>query len=96
VPGSFGISSASLKLTRLWYDSRPFGLSADAACERFKALGCEFTKSPNSGGMKGLAFIKDPDGYLVEVLPQGPMITKPVDCNGVTVDGGPGYKDNSK
>ncbi len=39
------------------------------ACERFKELGVEFHKSPNSGGMKGLAFIKDPDGYLVEVLP---------------------------
>jgi len=66
------------------------------ACERFKALGCEFTKTPNSGGMKGLAFIKDPDGYLVEILPQGTMITKPTDCAGVGVDGGNGYKDNSK
>ena len=66
------------------------------ACERFKQMGCEFAKTPNSGGMKGLAFLKDPDGYLVEVLPRGPMITKPVDCNGVAVDGGAGYKDNSK
>jgi len=66
------------------------------ACERFKSMGCEFTKTPNSGGMKGLAFVKDPDGYLVEVLPQGKMITKPVDCDGVAVDGGAGYKDNSK
>ena len=24
------------------------------------------------GGMKGLAFVKDPDGYLVEILPQAP------------------------
>lgn len=24
------------------------------ACERFKALGVEFTKTPNAGGMKGL------------------------------------------
>lgn len=47
-------------------------------------------------GMKGLAFVKDPDGYLIEILPQGPMITKPVDCDGVPVDGGDGYKDNSK
>jgi lactoylglutathione lyase len=67
-----------------------------AACERFQAMGCEFTKTPNSGGMKGLAFVKDPDGYLIEVLPQGPMITKPLDCAGVPVDGGDGYKDNSK
>jgi len=66
------------------------------ACERFKKMGCTFTKTPNSGGMKGLAFIKDPDGYLVEILPQGPMITKPVDCDGIEADGGDGYKDNSK
>lgn len=66
------------------------------ACERFKALGATFSKTPNSGGMKGLAFVKDPDGYLIEVLPQGPMLTKPVDCDGVAVDGGSGYKDNSK
>jgi len=66
------------------------------ACERFKSLGIEFKKTPNSGGMKGLAFIKDPDGYLIEVLPQGEMITKELDCDGVHVDGGAGYVDNSK
>jgi lactoylglutathione lyase len=67
-----------------------------AASERFAKLGYEFTKTPNSGGMKGLAFVKDPDGYLVEILPQGPMTTKPLDHAGVAVDGGEGYKDNSK
>jgi lactoylglutathione lyase len=67
-----------------------------AACARFKAMGATFKKSPNAGGMKGLAFVKDPDGYLVEVLPQGPMVTRPVDCDGVAVDGGAGYVDNSK
>lgn len=66
------------------------------ACERFKKHGCTFTKTPNSGGMKGLAFVKDPDGYLVEILPQGPMITKHVDCDGIAAEGGDGYKDNSK
>lgn len=66
------------------------------ACERFKEMGVEFHKSPNSGGMKGLAFIKDPDGYLVEVLPQGVMVTEAVDCLGVPAEGGEGYKDNSK
>lgn len=66
------------------------------ACERFKTLGAEFHKSPNSGGMKGLAFVKDPDGYLIEVLPQGEFVTKPVDCCGVALEGGEGYKDNSK
>lgn len=66
------------------------------ACERFHSLGVEIHKSPNGGGMKGLAFIKDPDGYLIEVLPQGAMVTEAVDCLGVAAEGGEGYKDNSK
>ncbi|MEL7196829.1 MAG: lactoylglutathione lyase [Pseudomonadota bacterium] len=40
----------------------------DAACERFERLGVEFVKRPNDGTMKGLAFIKDPDGYWIEIL----------------------------
>ncbi|MCC2656933.1 MAG: Lactoylglutathione lyase [Panacagrimonas sp.] len=39
-----------------------------AACERFEKLGVEFVKRPDDGKMKGLAFIKDPDGYWIEVL----------------------------
>ena len=66
------------------------------ACDRFHKLGVPFHKSPNAGGMKGLAFIKDPDGYLIEVLPQGEMIAEDVDCLGVPSEGGEGYKDNSK
>jgi len=69
------------------------------ACQRFKDMGAEFQKSPNSGGMKGLAFVKDPDGYLVEVLPLGkafPFPTQEVDCCGVSLEGGEGYKDKSK
>lgn len=43
-----------------------------AACERFERLGIEFVKRPDDGKMKGLAFIKDPDGYWVEILnPKG-------------------------
>lgn len=66
------------------------------ACQRFHSLGVAFHKSPNSGGMKGLAFIKDPDGYLIEVLPRGEMVVEDVDCLGVESHGGDGYKDNSK
>lgn len=69
-----------------------------AACQRFKDMGAEFQKSPNAGGMKGLAFIKDPDGYLVEVLPLGkafPFPTQDEDCCGVKLGEGGGYKDNS-
>lgn len=80
-----------------------FGISVPCvyeACERFHQLGVEFTKSPNGGGMKGLAFIKDPDGYLIEIVPQqvgsdGGMPTKSVDCLGTAIDGG-GYTDNQK
>lgn len=42
--------------------------NVDAACERFEELGVEFVKRPNDGSMKGLAFIKDPDGYWIEIL----------------------------
>lgn len=39
-----------------------------AACKRFEDLGVEFVKKPDGGSMKGLAFIKDPDGYWIEIL----------------------------
>lgn len=39
-----------------------------AACERFETLGVEFVKRPDEGKMKGLAFIRDPDGYWIEIL----------------------------
>ena len=43
-----------------------------AASTRFEQLGVEFVKRPDDGKMKGLAFIKDPDGYWIEILsPQG-------------------------
>ena len=38
------------------------------ASARFEELGVEFVKKPDDGKMKGLAFIKDPDGYWVEIL----------------------------
>ncbi len=40
----------------------------DRACSRFEELGVEFVKRPNDGKMKGIAFIKDPDGYWIEIL----------------------------
>ncbi|MDH4048681.1 MAG: lactoylglutathione lyase [Gammaproteobacteria bacterium] len=39
-----------------------------AACARFEEMGVEFVKRPDEGSMKGLAFIKDPDGYWIEIL----------------------------
>ncbi|MEO0883680.1 MAG: lactoylglutathione lyase [Pseudomonadota bacterium] len=40
----------------------------EAACARFDAAGVDFVKRPDEGAMKGLAFIRDPDGYWVEIL----------------------------
>uniref|UniRef100_A0A1A9V386 lactoylglutathione lyase n=1 Tax=Glossina austeni TaxID=7395 RepID=A0A1A9V386_GLOAU len=39
-----------------------------AACKRFENLGVDFVKKPDDGRMKGLAFIKDPDGYWIEIF----------------------------
>ncbi|EPS59957.1 hypothetical protein M569_14847 [Genlisea aurea] len=38
------------------------------ACERFEGLGVEFAKRPHDGKIKGIAFIKDPDGYWIEIF----------------------------
>jgi lactoylglutathione lyase len=38
------------------------------ACGRFEEMGVEFVKRPDEGNMKGLAFIRDPDGYWIEIL----------------------------
>ncbi|XP_062184981.1 lactoylglutathione lyase [Phragmites australis] len=38
------------------------------ACERFERLGVEFVKKPDAGSIKGIAFIKDPDGYWIEIF----------------------------
>ena len=42
-----------------------------AACERFKKLGVPFQKNLGEGGMKNIAFIKDPDNYWIEVVQPG-------------------------
>ena len=39
-----------------------------AACARFETLGVQFVKRPEDGKMKNIAFIKDPDGYWIEIL----------------------------
>ena len=40
----------------------------EAACARFEALDVPFQKRLHDGRMKNLAFIKDPDGYWVEII----------------------------
>jgi len=47
----------------------------DKACERFEKEGVEFVKKPNDGKMKGIAFIKDPDGYWIEILNPRSMVS---------------------
>lgn len=39
-----------------------------AACARFEEHGVGFMKRPDEGSMKGLAFVKDPDGYWIEIF----------------------------
>ena len=39
-----------------------------AACDRFEKLGVEFASKPENGLVKGVGFIKDPDGYWIEIL----------------------------
>ena len=39
-----------------------------SACARFDALGVAYQKRLGEGGMKEIAFIKDPDGYWIEII----------------------------
>ncbi|MCW8107738.1 lactoylglutathione lyase [Alteromonas ponticola] len=40
----------------------------EAACQRFEDLGVPFQKRLKDGKMNNLAFIKDPDGYWIEIF----------------------------
>ncbi|MEQ6885763.1 lactoylglutathione lyase [Salicola sp. Rm-C-2C1-2] len=40
----------------------------ESACQRMESLGVPFQKRPNDGAMKGIAFVRDPDGYWVELF----------------------------
>uniref|UniRef100_A0A3B3Z4R7 Lactoylglutathione lyase n=2 Tax=Poecilia mexicana TaxID=48701 RepID=A0A3B3Z4R7_9TELE len=44
-----------------------------AACRLFEELGVEFVKKPDSGRMKDLAFIRDPDGYWIKIFSPNSM-----------------------
>ncbi|KAK1231027.1 Lactoylglutathione lyase [Marasmius sp. AFHP31] len=41
----------------------------EKACERFEQLGVTFKKKLTDGKMKNIAFLLDPDGYWIEVVP---------------------------
>ena len=40
----------------------------EATCAALEADGVEFTKRPHEGRMRSIAFVKDPDGYAVELV----------------------------
>ena len=42
--------------------------SVKLACKRFEDLGVEFQKKPQDGKMKDIAFVRDNDGYWIEIL----------------------------
>src|SRR5690554_64087 len=44
-----------------------------AACARFERLGVDFQKRLTDGRMRELAFIKDPDGYWIEIIQPTPL-----------------------
>lgn len=41
----------------------------EAACARFETLGVQWKKRLTDGKMKNIAFLLDPDGYWIEVVP---------------------------
>jgi lactoylglutathione lyase len=43
------------------------------ACARFEELGVAFQKRLSDGRMRHIAFIKDPDGYWIEILQPTPL-----------------------
>lgn len=45
--------------------------SLERACELLEQKGVQFSKRPHDGKMRGLAFVKDPDGYSIELIQRG-------------------------
>ncbi|RKO90147.1 glyoxalase I [Blyttiomyces helicus] len=45
--------------------------NVEALCEKLDGAGCRFIKRPNEGRMKSIAFVTDPDGYWIELIPKG-------------------------
>lgn len=43
----------------------------ERACELMEQNGVQFSKRPHEGKMRGIAFVKDPDGYSIELIQRG-------------------------
>lgn len=59
-PQGFGhicITVADMETATAWFDENEVS----------------FVKRPDEGGMKGIAFIRDPDGYWIEIVQRGAM-----------------------
>lgn len=50
------------------------------ACVELEEQGCAFQKKPDEGKMKGIAFVKDPSGYWVEVIQRSPSSVVDPSC----------------
>ncbi|XP_076872365.1 lactoylglutathione lyase-like [Brachyhypopomus gauderio] len=46
-----------------------------AACKVFEEMGVTFVQKPDEGYIKGQAFIKDPDGYWIEIFSPSNMVS---------------------
>lgn len=44
-----------------------------AACTRLAAMGVTFQKTLEQGSMRSIAFVKDPDGYWIELIQPTPL-----------------------
>ncbi|KAF7669572.1 hypothetical protein LDENG_00173790 [Lucifuga dentata] len=47
----------------------------EEACTFFEQQNVRFVKKPDTGKMKGLAFIQDPDGYWIEIFTPQTMVS---------------------
>ncbi|KAG6415360.1 hypothetical protein SASPL_122771 [Salvia splendens] len=60
-----------MKFTLYFLGYEDTGITGDdvhKACKRFESLGVEFVKKPDDGKIKDIAFIKNPDGYWIEIF----------------------------